>query len=305
MKRFIINIMLFFAIVASIDICIGFTGDYLQTYAKGGMTRETNDLVMKDSHDVLIFGSSRAKHHYDAAFLTDSLGLDVYNAGYDGNGVVLSYGLLSLILERYQPKLVLLDIEPAFDIYDNADDNNNKRYIRVLKPYYQNTVVGTIIKGVSTEEWYKLHSGMIRYNTVIINKAKDFVISTPISNQGFVPLKGELKNEPKKSDNQTVVQIDEFKLACLENMIQMAQSKNVSIATIVSPRYGSQSSKALTPAFDVCHKYDVPVLDYYTYPLFMQHREWFKEAMHLNAAGAHEYSKIVAADIISIVDNNN
>ena len=86
MKSFIIKILLFFAIVAVIDLCVGFIGDYLQAHAKGGITKQTNDLVMTDAHDVIIFGSSRARNHYDAPYLTDSLGLDVYNAGYDGNG---------------------------------------------------------------------------------------------------------------------------------------------------------------------------------------------------------------------------
>lgn len=172
MKKYIINILFFFAIIAVIDFNVGLVGEYLQSHAKGGPTRETNDLVMVDQHDVLIFGSSRCKNHYDTPFISDTLGLDVYNAGYDGNGVVLSYGLLSLILERYQPKLVLLDVEPAFDIEVYEGDNNHRRYLRPLKPYYKNTIVSTIIKNVSVEEWYKSLSGMMRYNTEISTRQK-------------------------------------------------------------------------------------------------------------------------------------
>lgn len=302
MKKFIINILLFFAIVTGIDLCVGFTGDYLQVHAKGGITRQTNDLVMNDTHDVLIFGSSRARNHYDTPFLSDSLGIDVYNAGYDGNGVVLSYGLLSLILERYQPRLVLLDVEPAFDINVYAGDNNHKRYIRTLKPYYHNPVVGSIIRDVSDEEWYKIHSGMMRYNTEIINKAKDIVRTAPIPSRGFDPLEGVLSYEPRKTETNGKAQIDEFKLDCLEKMILLAQSNNVPIAIIVSPKYGEQSSVALNPAFDICRRYDVPVIDYYAYPLFMLHREWFKEAMHLNGTGAHEYARFVAKDITKLMN---
>lgn len=297
--------LIFVAIVAVIDFFVGLAGDYLQTHAKGGITRQTNDLVMNDTHDVLFFGSSRARNHYDALFLTDSLGLDVYNAGYDGNGVVLSYGLLSLILERYQPKLVLLDVEPTFDINVYAEDNNHKRYIRTLKPYYHNHVVGSIIKDVSHEEWYKIHSGMMRYNTEIINKAKDIVRIAPIPSRGFDPLEGVLSYEPKNVRSNAHAQIDEFKLDCLENMIQLAQSNNVPIAIIASPKYGAQTSEALNPAFDICRRYDVPIIDYYANPLFMQHREWFKEAMHLNKTGAREYARYVVHDIIKLLNKKN
>lgn len=302
MKKYIVNILLFFAIIAVIDFSVGYTGDYLQSHAKGGPTREINDLVMVDKHDVLIFGSSRCKNHYDTPFISDTLGLDVYNAGYDGNGVVLSYGLLSLILERYQPKLVLLDVEPAFDINVYADDNNHKRYIRGLKPYYKNPVVGSIIKDISTEEWYKAHSGMMRYNTEIINKAKDIVKTLPKADHGYIALEGELSYEPEKKKKSNA-QIDEFKLASLENMILLAQSKDVPIVIIASPKYGRPSSEELTPAFDVCRKHKVPIMDHYANPLFMQHREWFKEVMHLNGTGAREYARILTKEINNILDS--
>ena len=99
MKKYIVRIILFFAIVVLVDFVVGWAGDYLQTHAKGGDTKAINDLVKKDQHDILILGSSRAHHHYDTPFLSDTLNLDVYNAGYDGNGVILAYGILQMILE--------------------------------------------------------------------------------------------------------------------------------------------------------------------------------------------------------------
>lgn len=303
MKKYIINILLFFAIVVVIDLCVGYVGDYLQSHAKGGPTRETNDLLMIDQHDVLIFGSSRCKNHYDTPYLSDTLGLDFYNAGYDGNGVVLSYGLLSLILQRYQPKLVLLDVEPAFDINVYAGDNNHKRYIRGIKPYYKNAIVSSLIKDVSIEEWYKVHSGMMRYNTEIINKAKDIVRVLPKADHGYIPRVGELSYEPERKDNTSKIQIDEFKLGCIESMIKLAQSKNVPIAIIASPKYGYRSSEELQPAFDICRRNHVPIIDYYAHPMFMQHREWFKESMHLNGNGALEYSKLIVEDLRKLLNN--
>lgn len=58
MKRYIVNILVFVAIVAVVDIGVGYAGDYLRNHAKGGETRKLNDLVMKDCHDVVILGSS-------------------------------------------------------------------------------------------------------------------------------------------------------------------------------------------------------------------------------------------------------
>lgn len=176
MKKFIISILVFFAIVGLIDLGVGAFGGYLQEHSKGGTVRQFNDLVNKDKHDILILGSSRAHHHYDVPFMSDILGLDVYNAGLDGNGVVLADGILEMVLARYTPKVILFDVEPSFDIIVYGNDNNHVRYISNLKPYYKREGVSEIIKEVSMEEWYKVQSGMIRYNTKIINNLVDNII---------------------------------------------------------------------------------------------------------------------------------
>jgi hypothetical protein len=303
MKKYITNILFFFVIVAGIDFCVGYIGEYLQSHAMGGMTRKTNDLVMKDQHDILIFGSSRAYHHYDAPFMSDSLGLDVFNAGYDGNGVILSYGLLSMILERYHPKLILFDIEPAFDIFEYAADNGNKRYITPLKPYYRNTEVSMVIKGVSEEEYLKCYSGMMRYNTSIISKALDFVQVSEESNKGYIPLKGAFTGEPKmKQDNAS--NIDTVKLAYVENLLVLAESKNIPIAVVASPKYGQKNANDLQPVIDICGKYHVPFIDFYANQKFMQHKEWFKEPMHLNDKGAKAFSREIVAQIKRLLRTN-
>lgn len=299
MKKFIINIFYFFAIVLAIDLSVGVVGDYLQLHAKGGDTRKTNDLVMKNQHDILIFGSSRACHHYEAPYLSGILNLDVFNAGYDGNGVILSYGLLYMTLERYQPKLIIFDVEPAFDINVYAPDNGNKRYITPLKPYYRNAGVEEVIRNISKEEWLKSYSGMMRYNTSILSKMMDYVIGEESSNQGFIPLIGTYSGEPDTNKDKAPKR-DAVKLAYMERLLLLAQSKNVPIVVVASPKYGKKNSDEVQPVIDICQKHKVPFIDYYADTLFMQHKEWFKEPMHLNANGARVFSDIIG-EVISII----
>lgn len=299
MKRFIINIILFFAIVTVVDICVGFIGDYLQAHAKGGDTRKTNSLVMNDLHDVVIFGSSRACHHYDTPFLSDTLGLDVYNAGYDGNGVILSYGLLSMVLERYKPQLIIFDVEPAFDIEVYPGDNGHKRYISTLKPYYNNAGVKEVIMDVSEEEWYKAHSGMMRYNTTIISKVLDYTKVDASKNKGYIPMQGVYTGEEFQQDKGSATNIDAFKLDYVEKLLALAKSKDVPIIVVASPKYGMASSFELQPVMDICRKNQIVFEDYYAAPEFMLHKEWFNEPMHLNETGAREFSK----RIIDVITN--
>lgn len=58
--------------------------------------------------NILIFGSSRAAHHYVPSILSDSLDMSCYNCGMDGNGIIYGYGKLKTITARYYPKIVIL-----------------------------------------------------------------------------------------------------------------------------------------------------------------------------------------------------
>jgi len=298
MKRYLLNIILFFAIVLAIDMAVGGLGDYLQAHTKGGNSRTLNDLVMNDYHDVIILGSSRAHHHYDTPFLSDSLGLDVYNAGYDGNGVILAYGLLDMILERYQPKLVVYDVEPSFDISIYKGDNNHKRYISLLKPYYNKADVGGIIQDVSIEEWYKVHSGLIRFNSSIISLTADFIRNNTISNlnRGYEPLIGCYEGEPRIGSGINDP-VDSFKLKYFAKLISLTKSNSVPIIVVASPQLGNNLSSVLQPVADLCEEMSVPFLNYFEEECFLQHKEWFKEPIHMNAEGAREFSRLLLKDI--------
>lgn len=289
MKKFVVNILVFFAIVAVVDLGVGYAGDYLRNHANGGETRKLNDLVLNDCHDVVILGSSRAYSHYDAPLLSDTLGLDVYNAGYEGNGVVLAYGLLSMMLDRYQPKLVLFDLEPTFDIYFYDKDNNHKRYIASLKPYYLIKEVGEVIKDVSTEEWYKVHSAMIRYNTMILSMGMDYSRPYDNSKRGYGPLQGSYQGD-SRSKARKQDDIDSFKLCYVKKLLDLAQEHHVPIIVVASPKFGQKSSDALQPVKEICESMGIPFLDYYADNEFMAHKEWFKEPMHLNNIGAKVFS---------------
>ena len=299
MKRYLLKIILFFSLVLAIDLAVGGIGDYLQAHAKSGESGRVNYFTMKQDYDIIIFGSSRAHHHYDTPFMRDSLGLDVYNAGFDGNGIVLAYGLLELILERYRPNLIIFDVEPTFDINVYEKDNNHVRYLSFLKPYYRHTAIGNIIKDVSLEEWYKVHSGMIRYNSNLITMIMDYKVNRG-NNNDFIPLYGVYEGDPIVEGNKQN-DIDFFKLSYLEKMILLSKNNNVPIVFVASPKYSKERS-CFQPVKDICKKHNIQFWDFYSEEAFMSHKEWFKEPMHLNNIGARQFSKIVSDSIINQMD---
>lgn len=304
MKKYISKILLFFSIVVVVDFCFGIFGDYLQVHAKSGDTRFVNDLVTKDCHDVLILGSSRARHHYDAPMLSDSLSMDVCNAGFDGNGVILAYGLLKMMIDRCHPKLVLYDVEPTFDIQIYPSDHHGTRYLKFLKPYYKKPGIEEVFRDVSDEEWYKVQSGLIRYNGELISKISDNIKVEPSVKRGYEPLKGmmnkNIKEEPSPIPTPTP-ELDGLKLRHIEKIIDLAQSKNIPIALICSPKYGAKSSVIFQSVKEICRKNGVTFFDYYTDSYFLERSDLFKDPMHLNEVGAREYSKRVLVDMKSLL----
>ena len=118
MNKFLRKICLFFLLIAVIDVLLG---SFMTTTSRQmNIGRNGREYYICDSvtSDILILGTSRAEHHYNAQMISDSLGIPCYNAGEEGCGIVLAYGRLLLLLERYTPNAIIYDVTPGFDYLD-------------------------------------------------------------------------------------------------------------------------------------------------------------------------------------------
>lgn len=293
MKRYILKIMLFFSIVTVVDIGFGYVCEWLQEHAKGGRMKGVRQAALEQTADIVIMGSSRSHHHYVPQVITKVTGLSAYNAGVDGNGIVLATGLYEMMKARYSPKVIIYDVEPTFDINVYAEDGNNTRYIGELRPYSWNPQVKGIICRVDLSEQYKTLSSMFRYNSKIMDLLKDQVVLSGYTLDGYAPLKGEMKTAPKKKNTEKANECDSIKLKMMEEFISRMSQSETKLIVIASPKYGATSSKVFTPIKDMCNRYNVEFWDYYNTPNF-QKMEYFKESMHLNDKGARSFTESVA-----------
>lgn len=293
MKKYLLKIALFFGIVAAVDFGIGFACRWLESHAKGGMTRRINEISFVQKADVVIMGSSRAHHHYVSSILADSLGVNVYNAGVDGNGIVLAKGLYEMMAKRYAPKVILYDVEPAFDINVYAEDGNNTRYIGLLRPYCKDAQVKQIITRVDASEKYKDLPAMFRYNSKIIDLFKDFATLGDYTIDGFAPMYGEMKVEPEKRMEAEKSEIDTLKLSILEEFVAELSKSDTRLIMMASPKYGAISSEVFEPVKTICNNYGVEFWVFYCVPEF-QRLDYFKEPMHLNETGARAFTNYLA-----------
>lgn len=294
MKPYLLKIILFFAIVAVIDFGFGKGMDYMYIHAKGGEIREMNEVCLDNQYDILVMGSSRAHHHYVPSIISDSLGMSCYNAGRDGNGIILMYGMYQMVLDRYKPKLIIYDVAKGFDIYENPQDQNNTRYVSRLKPYARMPHIDKIFKSLTWQEWMKTYSSLYRYNSISLSTIRDYLFERPYNSDGYSKLVQTMDYEPTIFETEDSGVLDSLKIGYFEAFIQSVQDNNASLVCVLSPRYRSYTTEKYEPIFNLCAKYDVLMLDYYTDTTFSTHREYFKDPTHMNDNGARLFSAMLA-----------
>lgn len=287
MKKYIIHIFLFFVIILTIDICFGKAYDYMASHAKGGETKATYDFLMEDQYDIIVMGSSRANHHYVPSVIENSTGMTCYNAGLDGNGIILMYGRYKLITNRYNPKVILYDVEPFFDIIEYDYDDHHRRYLADLKPYFFQPGIKEIFKDVGWTEAVKAHSSLFRYNGIYFSYLRNYIKAVPSSDNGYLPLLGSISEEPKKMESPVQV-IDSLKLSYIRKIVRDAQSRGIEFVFVTSPKYRADSV-SIQPVKDIADELGVPFWDYTDAPEF-QKMEYFKDPMHLNDEGAKKFT---------------
>ncbi len=304
MKKFILYVIVFFAAIVFVDFVYGRTVNYMTINAKSGAAKRTIDLCKSSCSDMLIMGSSKAHHNYNPQVFVDSLGVTCYNAGYDGNGIILAYGILSLMDDELLPKVIVYDVKQQFDIYQYLGDGANTRYYQNLKPFYGNPSVDEIIRNISRVDVYKLHSSLYRTNGDLMNIVKGYFIrSSEDKDMGYKPMVG-LINDVSEQEKDYSNEIDSMKLDYFKRFVALTKEKEIILIVVFSPEYNTPFSDDLNPIREICLKENITLLDYFNEPSFLK-KEFFKDHCHMNEYGAVAYSAAIASDIKKIISEKN
>lgn len=297
MKKYLFKIALFFAIIAVVDFAFGKVCDYLRDHTKGGFSGNIHYICEESNEDIIMMGSSRMRHHYVPQVFEDSLGLTCYNAGIDGNGIILNYGFLQMILQRYSPKLVVYDIT-NFDMYES----DNAKFLDMLRPYYHKPGIKQIFNDVDTAERLKMLSRLYQYNSDFLGLLGDNVHPLRSFNKGYWPSTKVMDYEPVCSMDTQLPPTDSLKLSYLTKFIDLTRQYNVPLIFVASPEWFAE----LYPEYNVpverlCQNENVPFLDYYCDRDFCADKQYWGDPRHLNDKGATIYSQKIVAVINRIV----
>ncbi len=261
---------------------------------KGDYGRNTY-IATQACQDILIFGSSRAIHHYDPTLIGETLGMTCYNCGEDGMGIILMYARLQLILQRHTPKILIYDIEPSYDLLE--DDNT--RYLGFLRPFYDNDTIKRICVDVSPSERFKNLSMLYRFNSrwVDIIAQRFFHDPANAENYTWAPLHGRLNAEPLHNTESSGKSYDPLKKKYLQRLIECCVNNDIALYFVTSPNFGNTDDKVYSPLKELAETNSIPVLNHSIDTTFTRHPELFNDRDHLNQRGATLLTKMAIQEI--------
>lgn len=309
----ILKIVLFILIITTTDKVFGLILRKLYFSQKAGQDYSLNYALSQCKADIIVFGNSRAQHHYDSRIISAALNMSCYNAGLDGGySIILPYAEIKSITKRYSPKIIILEFSTTGIVHYEGDYDK----LSILLPYYQKyPEIRPLILLRGPNEKIKLLSSIYPFNSDILNiigfntktseaQKKDF--------DGYIPLTEVMDTNQINARHEILKQlligtksvVDTNMVSALENIIQICKAKNITLFIINSPIF-HEANEQIGPSFpvekislDIIHRNQVNYFNFSDNPSFVGHPEWFADKAHLNEQGAIVFSKMVT-DILS------
>ena len=291
--------VVFFVLIFVLDYSIGNILSYFYFKQESGLQFRTTYSIEKTTADLLIFGSSRANHHYNPYVFEKRLNLSFYNAGRDGNDILYHSAVLNGVLARYSPKIVILDFNGAefrriLDSYDRLSS---------LLPYYKShPEMRSIIELKSRFEKVKLLSFIYPFNSSMFTIAvgnTEFNKNRKADIQGYVPLT-KVWNGPIQIDSSSIkYDIDSIKVKAYEIFIQDCVRSKVKLYIVCSPYYikSNHVDYSVQIGQKIAQKYNIQFFDHSRDSIFLNNIKLFADIGHLNEAGAKVFSNLVIDNI--------
>jgi len=295
MKRYISILIPGIILIFILDYAAGKTLSYFYLKSTSGVLYETTFAIEKNIADILILGSSRAKHHYDSKLLEEKTGLTTYNTGRDGNYIFYQTAILKSTLLRHLPKQIILDFNGSFK---NLQEDYDR--LSSLLPYYKNhEEIRQIIDLKSPFEKYKLLSKTFPYNSLLTTIAAGNIgLNNEVTYNGYSPLFGVWEGSLDSIKTEKQYKIDQNKYAIFEELINLSKNNKIPLLVVYSPVYFNYDfDYSLEVCKEICEKNNIQFIDFSKDQEFLENQSLFKDQTHLNETGA----KIFTSKILEII----
>ncbi|MDP9079114.1 MAG: hypothetical protein M3O71_16930 [Bacteroidota bacterium] len=299
LKALIKKLALFILLLIVLDYTTGTVLKYFYFKHDSIIGNTTTYVTNYADQQLLVVGSSHAVHHYIAKQLADSVHFSSYNTGARGNYLLYSYAMLKCILQRYTPKIIILDIRAdEFSVNPAGYD-----HLSSLLPYYdQHPEIRSIINQRSVFEKIKVLSKTYQFNSQlfsIINRNiyKNKTEFKADSLLGFIPLTDTIKTV-FKGNYYTDIAIDQNYVNVYKSFLTECLKRHVKVFVFISPVLPKLRSNTRTSqiAAKVANEVHVPFFDFSNDDRF-KNRVYFFDDEHLNINGAKVYTSVIIEKI--------
>jgi hypothetical protein len=297
LKKILFNITIVGVVVFILDFTIGKTLRHFYFKETSGVHYRTTYSIEKTIAETLVFGSSRANHHYVPEIFEDSLQQTFYNTGRDGNGIFFQAALIQSVLKRYTPKTLILDYWGDFNKGQFEYDK-----IASLLPY--NRTHKEIRKTVGLKspfEKIKLASEIYPFNSQILTIALGNLETSKNrmqDNKGYVPLYNEWKAELDSIGDYSINEVDSNKVNALKDFIAFSKKSGAKIFVVCSPVFQKFNMRQeIAICEQICAAENIPFLNFSRDTFFLNNKSFFQDDVHLNHKGAQMFSKMVVTKV--------
>jgi len=305
---FLGKLLVLIALVGVLDYTIGSLVEYLYFHQGHNVYTTTTYIINEAEEDILIFGSSRANHHYIPEDLTTKTGLSCYNAGCDGRSLFYDYALFKSALSHKKPKKVILDLSRTSLYFDQADYDR----LAHLYPYYRdNENIREVVDLKGKIGMYVRLSKLYTYNSTILVVLKSF-IRTRTDYNGYIPYPGNKTMESGEisldsldvgvyHESNPSMRLDENKIDILSSFIDDAAKAKVELFIIDSPYFylhKDSNNISLIKIKEILRDKNLRYINFANDEDFTSDPGLFGDPTHMNHFGATKFTEL-AADIIT------
>lgn len=247
---------------------------------------------------LLIFGYSRAQHHYAPEILSEATGMSVYNFGTGGQNIYYHYALLNAVLAHHTPETVILELG-HIDYMQTPSRFDRDKLGKLAPLYYRNDSVASVIRLRGPEERYKFAlSHLYAYNStawdILYGKLSPDSDNSAFGHNGYVPIDGLYDGALKEETNDYTL-FDASKIACLERFIERCREREIDLIIAISPAYHIRTGDRVERIAErIYSRYGIEILDCEQLLARLEYADCFKDELHMNRKGAEFYTRLIA-----------
>jgi hypothetical protein len=250
------------------------------------------------NEEILIFGSSRAYHHYNPEIFEKKLGMSCFNVGQGGQNIYYHLALLKSAIKRKKTKVAILDII-SID-FEKTDGFHDKEKLGVLLPFvHHSDIFHETVLMRSESEKLKLLSSIYLFNSKQLDILRNIISLKRSDRKGYVGL-DRVWDLPIASKKANAINFDNEKMKALLEFIELCKLNEIELYIFISPFYmiSEKSDYALLQKFLLKGK-DIKIFNYESDINFLEKPKYFADPAHLNKIGAGIYSHEIANLIVN------